>query len=181
MEAFELSYIITDEDFKQINKSVMLKYFLMYLGVAVLGLAVGIVATVLRPRIEILVFGIILIVLGAILLVFSVLLVIAPRNFILSALMTSDKTVRNVRFDDGGITISTEAQKDIHLVYGDIVKIKNKKAQLLLFLDKDLVLVVKDNLTSGQMFDELYAYLCAKTGKNVGAATAAQAPEEPKE
>ena len=50
MKVFELKYRITDDDLKRINKSVMWKYFLMYLAVSLVGLAVGVVATVLRPR-----------------------------------------------------------------------------------------------------------------------------------
>ncbi len=164
MEVFELKYRITDDDLKRINKSVMWKYFLMYLAVSLVGLAVGIVATVLRPRTEILVFGIILIVLGAILLVFSLLLAIAPRNFISSALMPSDVIERSVRFDDGGITISTATQNNITIGYDEIVRIKDKKSYLLLFIDKDIALIVKDKLTSGQTLAELYAYLCTKKG-----------------
>lgn len=136
MKVFELKYRITDDDLKRINKSVMWKYFLMYLAVSLVGLAVGVVATVLRPRTEILVFGIILIVLGAILLVFSLLLAIAPRNFISSALMPSDVIERSVRFDDGGITISTATQNNITVGYDEIVRIKDKKSYLLLFIDK---------------------------------------------
>lgn len=164
MKVFELKYRITDDDLKRINKSVMWKYFLMYLAVSLVGLAVGVVATVLRPRTEILVFGIILIVLGAILLVFSLLLAIAPRNFISSALMPSDVIERSVRFDDGGITISTATQNNITVGYDEIVRIKDKKSYLLLFIDKDIALIVKDKLTSGQTLAELYAYLCAKKG-----------------
>lgn len=175
MEAFELKYKMTDDDFKRINKSVMWKLFFMYFGVAVMGLTVGIVAAVLRPRTEILVFGIILIVLGAILLVFSALLLITPRSFVSSALMTSDDTEREVRFDDGGFSVSSDTKKEIKIAYAEIVRIKNKKSYLLLYLDRELALIVKDGITSGQTLGELYNYLLVKTGRKKYAAQA-QAP-----
>ena len=65
---FTLKYKITNDDMKRINTRIMRMYFALYFTVSLLGVGAGIAATIMRPRTEILVFGIILIVLGAILL-----------------------------------------------------------------------------------------------------------------
>ena len=62
---FTLKYKITNDDMKRINTRIMRMYFALYFTVSLLGLGAGIAATIMRPRTEILVFGIILIVLGA--------------------------------------------------------------------------------------------------------------------
>ncbi len=159
---FELKYKITDADMKSVNTRIMWQYFIPYVVVALLGLAAGITATVLRPRTVIFVLGIILLVLAAILLVCAVLMSVAPKNFVASALLTSDETERGVVFSDKGITIKTPDQSDIHVDYAEILRVKNRKSYLLLYVDKDVVFLVKNAIVSGGTLEELYATIASK-------------------
>lgn len=159
---FELKYKLNDADVKAVNKRMMWTYFLPYMIVSLLGIAAGIAATVLRPRVEILVLGIILLVLAAVLCCCSVLLLIAPKNFVASALMTSDEVEREVTVDDNGVTVKTPDQSDIKLSFSEIYAVKNKKTYLLLYVGKDSVIIVKDAITSGQSLEQLFGFIKGK-------------------
>ena len=160
---FTLKYKITNDDMKKVNAGIMWKYFALYTVVALLGLGAGIAATILRPRTEMLVFGIILIVLGAILLACSILLTVAPKTFVASALPTDAERERELSIDKDGITVHTDGSSDIYFRTGEIYKIKQNKAGLLLYIGRERVLVVKDAITSGQTISELAAFLKAST------------------
>lgn len=160
---FTYKYKITDADMKAVNKRLMWSYFIPYLVVSLLGLGAGIAATILRPRTEILVFGILLIVLASILFGCSMLLLIAPKNFVVSALLTSDDTERTVTVGESGVAISTDGQQDIKLSLGDFVRFKNYKTYLLAYLDKDRVLLVKDAEQNGKTLAELFDFLKNRT------------------
>lgn len=160
---FELKYKITDGDLLKVNKRVMWSYFIPYLAVALLGIGAGVAATVVRPSTSIFVLGIILIVLGAVLLACTVMLAIAPKSFVASALETSDSIDRNVKFTDTGVTVSTDGQSDITFGYGCMLKARRigKTGLLTLYVDKDVVLVVKDTESSASI-DEVYEYVSTK-------------------
>ncbi len=170
---FELKYKITPDDIKAVNKRIMWQYFIPYLIVSLAGLAAGIAATVLRPRTEILVLGIILLVLAAVLLVCTVMLLIAPKNFVVSAIIPDAETEHVFVFDDNGITIKTADQSDIKVSYSEINKVKDCKAYALLYIGKEQVLVVKDAVMSGRTLTDLIAYLKGKTDKS-GTVSAAE-------
>ncbi|MDE7463584.1 MAG: hypothetical protein K2M48_01020 [Clostridiales bacterium] len=187
---FELKYKITDADFKTVNKSLMWQFFIPYVIVALLGIAAGIAAITLRPGTEMLVLGIILIVLAAVLLVCAVLMAIAPKNFVASALLTSDDTERTFEIGDDGITIKTPEQKDINVGYNEILRVRDKKTYALLYVDKAAVVLLKDEIVSGGTYAELIAFLKGKTqnataqppaaeGTSEKAETPAPAVEEP--
>ncbi len=160
---FELKYKITDGDLLKVNKRVMWSYFIPYLAVALLGIGAGVAATVIRPSTSIFVLGIILIVLGAVLLACTVMLAVAPKSFVASALETSDSIERNVKFTETGVTVSTDGQSDITFGYGSMLKARRigKTELLALYVDKDIVLVVKDTESSASV-DEVYEYVSAK-------------------
>lgn len=159
---FKLKYKITPEDMQTLNKSIMWAYFIPYLCVSLIGTGAGIAATVLKPRTEILVLGIILIVLGVILLGCTALLAIAPKNFVASVLLTSDETERTVIFGENDITIQTPDQTDIIIDYGEISKVKNKQDKLVAYLGKDEVFIIKDAIEEGGTLSDLFAFLTAK-------------------
>ena len=160
---FTLKYKITDDDIKKVNKGIMWKYFALYTVVALFGLGVGIAATVLRPRTEMLVFGIILIVLGAILLGCSILLTVSPKTFVVSALLTDAETERELTVDKDGITVRTDGHSDIYFRMGEISKVKPTKTGLLLYIGREQVLIVKDAITSGQTIAELAEFIKTNT------------------
>lgn len=139
---FEFKYKITCADMEKVNKNIMWTYFIPYILVAIAGLAAGITATVTKPSVTIMVLGIILIVLGALLSVCAILLAILPKAFVTSAILPDDELERNVKLDDGGITVSTENQSDITFGYGEVTNVKTKKFGLLLYLGKDKVLPI---------------------------------------
>ena len=147
---------------KAVNKRLMWSYFIPYFVVALLGIGAGVAATVLRPRTEILVFGILLIVLSAILFGCSMLLLIAPKNFVASALLTSDDTERVVTVGDE-VTIVTEGQNDIKLALSEFVRFKNYKTYILAYIDKDRALLIKDAEQNGKTLAELFDYLKNRT------------------
>lgn len=176
---FKLKYKITPDDMQTLNKSLMWAYFIPYLCVSLIGFGAGIAATVLKPRTEILVLGIILIVLGAILLVCTALLAIAPKNFVASVLLTSDETERVVIFDESAVTIQTPEQTDIIIAYDEIKKVKNKGDKLVAYLSKEEVFIIKDQIEEGGTLQELYAFLTAKIASSVPSASAEE--ETPQE
>lgn len=174
---FELKYKITDGDIKAVNKKVMWKYFIPYLSVSLLGLAVGIAATVLRPRVDLLVLGIILIVLGSLLLACSILLAIAPKTFVVSALLTSDDVERTVKIDGNGITVQTENQTDIIFASGEISKLVKYNNGLLAYVGKERVLLIKDAFTDQHTVDELYEFLKNRSAVSNATESAASVEE----
>ncbi|MDE6294039.1 MAG: hypothetical protein K2L88_05400 [Clostridiales bacterium] len=157
---FELKYAITQADMKVENKKIALFYFLLYGIVAVIGLAVGIVAVVINPEITIFVLGIIILVFSALLLGIAALMMIAPKNLVTSVIDTSDDEL-NVVIDKNGITVNEQNVSP----FADMTKIKNRKAYLVVYMGKDKVFIVKDNITSGQKLDELYTYMTERQGK----------------
>ena len=169
---FRLKYKKPKDDVKKVNTGIMWKYFALYTVVALFGLGAGIAATILRPRTELLVFGIILIVLGAILLGCSILLTVSPKTFVASALLPDDETERELSVDKDGITVRTEGHSDIYFRMGEISKVKTTKAGLLLYIGREQVLIVKDAVTSGQTLAELGAFLKA----NISGKSAPQQP-----
>ncbi|MCM1367774.1 MAG: hypothetical protein NC184_03070 [Roseburia sp.] len=156
---FELEYKITESDIKSVNKGIMLKYFFPYLAVSLLGLAAGLTAVILRPRVDLLVLGIILIVLGAMLLVCALLLAIAPKNFFASAVFASDETVRKVAIDGDGITVKTDGASDIVFRKGEINRVAKCRTGLLAYVGKDTALIIKDAFTDGHNLTELGEFL----------------------
>lgn len=158
---FELKYKITDADMKAVNKGMMWRYFIIYAAVALLGIGAGIAAITAIDRTEMFVLGIILIVLASILLVCAILMAIAPKNFVASALLTGD-TERTLSINDDGITVKTPEQSDITIGYFEITKVKDKKTHALLYVGKDVVLLVKDAIVSGGTFPELVELLNSK-------------------
>lgn len=159
---FTFKYKITDADMKAVNKRLMWSYFIPYLAVSLVGLGAGIAATILRPRTEIMVFGILLIVLSAILFGCSMLLLLAPKNFVASALLTSVDTERTVTIGDG-IVIATEEQKDIELSLSEFIRFKNHKTYILAYLDKNRVLLIKDAEQNGKTLAEVFEHLKNRT------------------
>lgn len=157
---FQLNYSITKDDLKKENQKIALFYFALYLSVSVLGLAVGIVAVVLNPQTSVLVLGIIILVFSALLLAISVLMLIAPKNLVISAVETDEKT-RSVVIDKTGITVD---EQNI-AAFADITKIKNRKTYLTAYIGKDKVFIIKDAISSGQSVAELLAYMSERQGK----------------
>lgn len=139
---FELKYKITDADMEKINKGIMWKYFIPYILVALAGIVVGIIATVFRPSVSITVLGIILLVLGTILAVCAVLLAILPKSFVMSVIIPDGSLERTVKFDDNGITVSTDDQSDITFGYGEVTNVKTNDLGLLLYFGSNRVLPV---------------------------------------
>lgn len=163
---FELKYKITDKDIKAVNAKTALRYFIMYLTVALAGIAIGVAAIILRNTTVLMVMGILLTVMGAFLLVCSVLLMLSPKNFAASALITSDEIERNVRVDDSGITVTSDAQSsDIKFDFYEITKVKFKNNLIVAHTGRERILLIKDAVTSGGTLAELYALLCDKTAQ----------------
>ena len=156
---YELEYKITDGDMKAVNKSIMWRYFVPYLTVSLVGIGVGILAAVMRPRIELMICGIILAVFGWILLVCSVLMAVAPKNFVASILETYDDVVRKVTVDERCVKIAIEGQSDITIPLGDITAVKTRKDCLLLYFGKQRVLIVKNAFKTGQSLGELRDFI----------------------
>ena len=176
---FTLKYKITKDDVKKVNTGIMWKYFALYSVVALLGLGAGIAATILRPRTEMLVFGIILIVLGAVLLGCSILLTVSPKTFVASALLPDDEIERELNVDKYGITVHTDGHSDIYFRIGEISKVKTAKTGLLLYIGREQVLIVKDAVTSGQTITELGAFLKANiSGKSAPQSQSVEAPKD---
>lgn len=164
-QKFELNYKITDKDIRSLNNRVLFMYFGLYGAVALLGLGVGIAAIVLHTSIAMLVMGIALTVLGGFLLVCSILLLIAPKNYIVSAVLPSDEIVRHVVFDEDGIHVDAEGGA-IEFDYHTLGRISNRKTHLLVYIDGKRALLVKDeNLTGGTLYD-LFAFICTKKYSN---------------
>ena len=160
---FELKYKITDADVKAVNAKSALRYFVSYLVVALAGVAIGVAAIVLRHSTALFVMGILLTVMGAFLLVCSVLLMLSPKNFAASALVTGDDIERCVRVDVDGITVTSDAQNsDIVFEYSEITKVRMSGGSIVAHIGKDQILIVKDAITSGGTLAELYAFLCDK-------------------
>lgn len=174
---FELKYKITDGDMKAVNKCIMWQFFIPYVIVSLLGLAAGVTAVVLQPKNELFVLGIILIVLAAILLICAVLMAIAPKNFVVSALLTSDDTERVLEIGESGVTVKTPEQSDINVGYAEILKVRDKKTYALLYVGKDAVILLKDAVTSGGTFAELVEALKNKTSKTSNSPVSAQAKD----
>ena len=182
---YELKYKITEADVKAVNKSIMWAYFIPYLIAALVGIAVGITATVLRPRTEMLVLGIVLIVLGAILLGCAILLLIAPKNFVVSALIPSDETERVVKLSDDNITVSTEGKADIVIDYYELNKLKSKQNRIIAYIGKEQILIIKNAEDTGYATEELFGFIKGRITKLLPAleenvkAAAAEKPTEP--
>lgn len=168
---FELNYKITDADIKAVNKKAMLFYFVLYLAVAVVGITVGVIAVVLDPSKLMYALGIILLVLGGILLLCAIMLLIAPKNFIASAVKPSDDSL-TVKIDENGISV-TSIGEDVKIPFASVAEVRDKKQYLLVFVAKDVALLVKDAITSGQGLPELFKFLSARRGGLVNPATLA--------
>lgn len=156
---FELKYSITENDLRAENKHIMLFYFALYAAVAAVGLAVGIVATVLRPMNSLFVLGIILIVLAGILMLCALFIAIAPKNFVTSAFETSD-TELDVKVDKHGITVNGENI----CPFADISRLKRRKSYMLAYVAKDKVFIIK-NTVGDTEFRDLYAYMDERKGR----------------
>ncbi len=160
---FELKYKITDADVKAVNAKSALRYFVSYMVVALAGVAIGVTAIVLRHSTALFVMGILLTVMGAFLLVCSVLLMLSPKNFAASALVTGDDIERCVRIDADGITVTSDAQNsDIVFEYSEITKARMSGGAIVAHIGRDRILIIKDAITSGGTLAELFAFLCDK-------------------
>ncbi len=175
---FELKYKITDADMKAVNKRIMWQFFIPYVIVALLGVAAGITAVVLQPHNELFVLGIILIVLASALLVCAVFMAIAPKNFVVSALLTDENVERTFEIGENGVTVKTPEQSDITVDYAEILKVKDKKNYALLYVGKDAVILMKDAIVSGGTFAELVSFVKEKTVKSPAKADGAQTDSE---
>ncbi|MDE5593176.1 MAG: hypothetical protein K2I75_04505, partial [Clostridiales bacterium] len=147
---FELKYAITAGDIKAENKKLTLFYFLLYFGVAVIGLAVGIVAVVINPQKSIFVIGIVILVFSGLLAAIAIFMLIAPKNLV-SCIVGTDDNELNVVIDKNGITVNG----DNVAAFADVTKIKDRKTYLVAYTGKDTAFLVKDAITSGQAFSEL--------------------------
>ena len=156
---FELNYAITANDLKAVNKKIFSVYFCLYFGVALFGIAVGIAAIVLSPSTSILVLGIVILVFAAILLAVSLLMAIAPKNFVTSVVPTSDQQLSGV-IDKHGVTVGDQNV----LSFADMQKIKKYKDFFTVGTAAS-VFIVKNAITSGQSYDELYSYMSQSIGK----------------
>ena len=156
---FNLKYALTAADLKAENKKIALFYFALYFSVALVGLAVGIAAVVVNPQVTILVMGIIILIFAALLLAVSLLLLIAPKNLVVGAM--DEEGEKDVTIDKHGITVNGQNLT----AFADITKIKNRKTYLVAYIGKDKVFIVKDAITSGQTFDELYSYMSERQGR----------------
>lgn len=157
---FELKYAITAGDIKAENKKLTLFYFLLYFGVAVIGLAVGIVAVVINPQKSIFVIGIIILIFSGLLAAVAIFMLIAPKNLVSSVVGTNGNEL-NVVIDKNGITVDG----DNVAAFADVTKIKDRKTYLVVYTGKDTAFLVKDAITSGQAFAELKAYMTERQGK----------------
>ena len=156
---FELNYAITANALKAVNKKIMLFYFCWYFGVALFGIGVGIAAIVLSPATSMLVLGIIIVVFAAILLVVSLLMAIAPKNFVSSIVPTSNEQL-SVVIDKRGVTVGDQNV----LAFADMQKIKKYK-DFFTVGNAASVFIVKNAITSGQSYDELYSCMSENLGK----------------
>lgn len=168
---FKLEYKITDGDFGAINKRIALFYFLLYAIVSVVGVVVGCIAVALGPSKLMFVLGIVLIVLGGILALCAIMLLVAPKNFVTSAVKPSDDA-RAVEIDESGIAVSSDGE-DIKIPFASVTEVRDKKQYLLVFIGKDIALLVKNEITSGQSLSELFGFLSARRGGLVNPATVA--------
>ncbi|WP_438848449.1 YcxB family protein [Anaerocaecibacter muris] len=159
---FRLNYKITDGDIKAVNKKFMLFYFVLYLAVAVVGLTVGVIAVVLDPSKLMFVLGIILLVLGGILLLCSIMLLIAPKNFVASAIKPSDDDL-TVSIDENGIAVQSPSE-DVKIPFASVTEVRDKKQYLLVYTGKDVALMIKNAIASGQTLPELNKFLSARRG-----------------
>lgn len=159
---FRLNYKITDGDIKAVNKKFMLFYFVLYLVVAVVGLTVGVIAVVLDPSKLMFVLGIILLVLGGILLLCSIMLLIAPKNFVVSAIKPSDDDL-TVSIDENGIAVQSPSE-DVKIPFASVTEVRDKKQYLLVYTGKDVALMIKNAIASGQTLPELNKFLSARRG-----------------
>lgn len=160
MDTFELKYKVTDDDLKAINKKIMLFYFVLYLTVALVAIAIGIVAVVFRPQMLMYVLGIILIVLGGILLVFALLLLIAPKNLLKSAVKPSDNEL-SVKVDESGIEVTDGEERKL-IPFFNVRSTKVKNGLLYVYTAKDVALLVKNAIISGGTFEELCKFVYAR-------------------
>ncbi len=156
---FELKYNITDGDFRAENKRIMWFYFALYAAVAAVGLAIGIVAVVLDPQKLMYVLGIVLLVLSGILALCALFLLIAPKNYAISAIETSEEP-HDVLIDKHGITVDGE---NIY-AFADIIRIKRRKTGLFAYVSKDRAFLVKNTLGEDK-FNELVAYMTERKGR----------------
>lgn len=155
---FELKYTVTENDFATENKRIALFYFLLYGIVAVIGLAAGIAAVVLRPQQLMFALGIVLLVLSGILMLCALFIIIAPKNYVKSAAELSGGEM-NVTVDKHGITIDGEVATE----FVDMTRIKRRKEYLLAYVNKDEAYMIKNTL--GERFSELYSYMDERKGR----------------
>lgn len=153
---FELNYEVTSADMKAVNKKNAMFYFWLYIAVAIVGIAVGIVAVILHTETFMFVLGILILVIAGILAVCALLLLIAPKTLLTSAVPV-DKQM-TVVVDKNGITVDGEPL----CPFADVLSVKNKKDYLLVTVAKDKVVVVKN--PDGTL-DELYAYMSERKGR----------------
>ncbi|MCH5166045.1 MAG: hypothetical protein J1G01_06555 [Clostridiales bacterium] len=157
---FELKYKITEADIKEINKKTMLFYFVLYMCVAVVGMAVGIVAIVLNPQKLMFVLGILLVVFGGILFLCAAMLLIAPKNFVVSVVKPSDDEL-TVKVDEGEIVVTSPNGNTV-IPFVEVTNVKYKKDKLLVNVGKDIILLIKNAIESGQTLEELNRFIYAR-------------------
>lgn len=156
---FTLGYTVTAADMRAENKRLALFYATLYMAIAAVGIAVGIVSTVIRADTFMLVLGIVLTALGAILMLCAILLLAAPKTMLASAVPTD--TPLEVVIDKNGITANGETV----CAFADISRIKIRKTHLALTVGKDLIVIIKDAIASGGTFNELREYMSERAGK----------------
>lgn len=163
MQNFKLNYTVTSADVKAVNKRIMLFYFTLYFAVALIGIAVGIVAVVLRPQTFMLALGVILLVFGGLLLACSVMLLIAPKRFVTSVVPT-DKAL-TVTVGERGVTVECDGEAPEEIPYMRISKVKLKNGVICVNVGRDGLLIVKDALCEGESFAALFDRLQTMQGR----------------
>ncbi|MCH5155363.1 MAG: hypothetical protein J1F69_02045 [Clostridiales bacterium] len=157
---FELKYAITESDVRAENKKVSVFYFWLFFAVAAAGLAAGIVAVVLNPKTSVMVLGVIILVMSGLLMAIALLLLIAPKNMVHSAVQSGEEEL-NVVIDKNGITVNEQNVAP----FAAITDIKNRKSYIAAYIGKDKVFIVKNHITSGGEFSELFSYMTERQGR----------------
>lgn len=163
MIMIELKYKITDADIRAEDKRNCLEFFAVYAAIGILGLAVGIVAVVLRQSIPLLALGIIMIALAALLCIIAILLAIPHNPTIKSVVFTDDAAVRTVTLGERELSVSAEDGTNIvSFGYARFIGMRKRKDYIRLTLEKNVVLLVK---CGSQELEKTYSFILDRMGK----------------
>lgn len=157
---FELSYKISDGDLKAASRAVDLKYAIVYLCVALCGLAAGIAPVVLGATKTMFVLGILLTVMGGFLLVCALLLLTVNKTSFESVVETGDDELA-VTISHENITV-TKADDRLEFSYSDMITVKTRKNFVLAYFGKTRVLLLK---LENARVAEVYEYIRKRQGR----------------